>query len=103
MYLSIVALKRRTVYPCIVVERQSTHIFDAESLDFIVSVWHQVSQSDREVTSIICVIHIVRPVLFTLVLRSKRNAGQTNTIIRILLEADYHQNLTSIPSSSAVN
>ena len=62
----------------VVVESSNTYILDAESLDFIVSIWHQVSQGDREVTSSICVIHIVRPVLFTLALRGKRNDSQTS-------------------------
>ena len=50
------------------VESSDTYILDAESLDFIVSIWHQVSQGDNKATSIKGVIHIVRPVLFTLAL-----------------------------------
>ena len=50
------------------VEQSNTYILDAESLDFIVSIWHQVSQGDNKATSIKGVIHIVRPVLFTLAL-----------------------------------
>ena len=45
-----------------------TYILGAESLDFIVSKWHQVSQGDREITNGHGIIHIVRPVLLTLAL-----------------------------------
>ena len=48
-----------------------TYILGTESLDFIVSIWHKVSQGDSKVTNGHGVIYIVRPVLFTLALIRK--------------------------------
>ena len=65
----------------------NTYIFDAESLDFIVSIWHQVSQGDSKATSIKGVIHIVSPVLLTFALRRgivKESWYQTFHLIQAL-------------------
>ena len=62
LYSQIISVA--TFYMCCL----KTYILGTESLDFIVSIWHQVSQGDSKVTNGHSVVYVVRPILLTLAL-----------------------------------